>query len=109
MEYGWEGRACTPDQLLPPQVAQYIKFEMPVLKSFIQKLQEEEDREVRKLVRKYVWPQGAGWASPGAQGAGSPFRASWGLCWAAVWAWVLWTFFRELPVTNVDLRWGRKA
>lgn len=37
---------------LPPQVAQYIKFEMPVLKSFIQKLQEEEDREVKKLMRK---------------------------------------------------------
>ncbi|KAL6032723.1 hypothetical protein STEG23_011699 [Scotinomys teguina] len=32
-------------------VAQYIKFEMPVLKSFIQKLQEEEDREVEKLMR----------------------------------------------------------
>ncbi|XP_003278033.1 ras association domain-containing protein 2 [Nomascus leucogenys] len=35
-------------------VAQYIKFEMPVLKSFIQKLQEEEDREVKKLMRKYT-------------------------------------------------------
>ncbi|KAK7807753.1 hypothetical protein U0070_026161 [Myodes glareolus] len=35
-------------------VAQYIKFEMPVLKSFIQKLQEEEDREVEKLMRKYT-------------------------------------------------------
>ncbi|MXQ91521.1 hypothetical protein E5288_WYG001702 [Bos mutus] len=35
-------------------VAQYIKFEMPVLKSFIQKLQEEEDREVKKLMRKRV-------------------------------------------------------
>uniref|UniRef100_A0A8C4P6Q4 Ras association domain family member 2 n=1 Tax=Dromaius novaehollandiae TaxID=8790 RepID=A0A8C4P6Q4_DRONO len=34
-------------------VAQYIKFEMPVLKSFIQKLEEEEDREVKKLMRKY--------------------------------------------------------
>ncbi|XP_078522763.1 ras association domain-containing protein 2 [Lissotriton helveticus] len=34
-------------------VAQYIKFEMPVLTSFIQKLKEEEDREVTKLVRKY--------------------------------------------------------
>nr|XP_013815642.1 PREDICTED: ras association domain-containing protein 2 [Apteryx mantelli mantelli] len=33
-------------------VAQYIKFEMPVLRSFIQKLQEEEDREVKKLMRK---------------------------------------------------------
>ncbi|XP_013367780.1 PREDICTED: ras association domain-containing protein 2 isoform X3 [Chinchilla lanigera] len=36
------------------KVAQYIKFEVPVLKSFIQKLQEEEDREVKKLVRKYT-------------------------------------------------------
>lgn len=36
------------------QVAQYIKFEMPVLRSFIQKLEEEEDREVKKLMRKYV-------------------------------------------------------
>uniref|UniRef100_A0A8C0JGY5 Ras association domain family member 2 n=1 Tax=Chelonoidis abingdonii TaxID=106734 RepID=A0A8C0JGY5_CHEAB len=35
-------------------VAQYIKFEMPVLKSFIQKLQEEEDREVNKLMHKYT-------------------------------------------------------
>ncbi|XP_074143262.1 ras association domain-containing protein 2 [Sminthopsis crassicaudata] len=35
-------------------VAQYIKFEMPVLKSFIQKLKEEEDREVKKLMRKYT-------------------------------------------------------
>ncbi|XP_062995448.1 ras association domain-containing protein 2 [Elgaria multicarinata webbii] len=34
-------------------VAQYIKFEMPVLKSFIQKLKEEEDREVKKLKHKY--------------------------------------------------------
>ncbi|EOB06144.1 Ras association domain-containing protein 2, partial [Anas platyrhynchos] len=33
-------------------VAQYIKFEMPVLRSFIQKLEEEEDREVKKLMRK---------------------------------------------------------
>ncbi|KAJ7305269.1 hypothetical protein JRQ81_011184 [Phrynocephalus forsythii] len=30
-------------------VAQYIKFEMPVLKSFIQKLKEEEDREVNSV------------------------------------------------------------
>jgi hypothetical protein len=43
---------CPLHLLLPPQVAQYIKFEMPVLKSFIQKLQEEEDREVKKLMRK---------------------------------------------------------
>ncbi|NXV52233.1 RASF2 protein, partial [Uria aalge] len=35
-------------------VAQYIKFEMPVLRSFIQKLEEEEDREVKKLMRKYA-------------------------------------------------------
>ncbi|NXD46347.1 RASF2 protein, partial [Copsychus sechellarum] len=34
-------------------VAQYIKFEMPILKSFIQKLEEEEDREVKKLKHKY--------------------------------------------------------
>lgn len=39
----------------PPfhQVAQYIKFEMPVLQSFITKLKEEEDREVQKLRRRY--------------------------------------------------------
>lgn len=35
------------------QVAQYIKFEMPVLQSFITKLKEEEDREVQKLRRRY--------------------------------------------------------
>ncbi|XP_068130921.1 ras association domain-containing protein 2 [Hyperolius riggenbachi] len=35
-------------------VAQYIKFEMPVLSSFIQKLKEEEDREVIKLMRRYT-------------------------------------------------------
>ncbi|KAM8973386.1 ras association domain-containing protein 2 isoform 2-T2 [Pelodytes ibericus] len=35
-------------------VAQYIKFEMPVLSSFIQKLKEEEDREVNKLMRRYT-------------------------------------------------------
>uniref|UniRef100_A0A8C2HPE5 Ras association domain family member 4 n=1 Tax=Cyprinus carpio TaxID=7962 RepID=A0A8C2HPE5_CYPCA len=34
-------------------VAQYIKFEMPVLDSFIKKLKEEEEREVLKLTRKY--------------------------------------------------------
>lgn len=34
-------------------VAQYIKFEMPVLQSFITKLKEEEDREVLKLRRRY--------------------------------------------------------
>uniref|UniRef100_A0A3Q3K6V6 Ras association domain family member 2a n=1 Tax=Monopterus albus TaxID=43700 RepID=A0A3Q3K6V6_MONAL len=34
-------------------VAQYIKFEMPVLQSFITKLKEEEDREVQKLMRRY--------------------------------------------------------
>ena len=61
---------CAPDLLLPPQVAQYIKFEMPVLKSFIQKLQEEEDREVKKLIRKYAWPQG-GWLGF-SQGRGEP-------------------------------------
>ncbi|XP_068560286.1 ras association domain-containing protein 2b [Cebidichthys violaceus] len=36
-------------------VAQYIKFEMPVLKSFITKLKEEEDREVVKLTRRYTY------------------------------------------------------
>ncbi|KAM4747937.1 ras association domain-containing protein 2 isoform 2-T2 [Rhinophrynus dorsalis] len=35
-------------------VAQYIKFEMPVLSSFIQKLKEEEDREINKLMRRYM-------------------------------------------------------
>ncbi|XP_019337987.1 ras association domain-containing protein 2 isoform X1 [Alligator mississippiensis] len=39
-------------------VAQYIKFEMPVLKSFIQKLKEEEDREVKKLMHKYTHLRG---------------------------------------------------
>lgn len=34
-------------------MAQYIKFEMPVLQSFITKLKEEEDREVLKLTRRY--------------------------------------------------------
>ncbi|XP_013930456.1 PREDICTED: ras association domain-containing protein 2 isoform X4 [Thamnophis sirtalis] len=40
------------------KVAQYIKFEMPVLKSFIQKLEEEEDREVKKLkhnLKNFSW------------------------------------------------------
>ena len=42
------------DSSLPSnQVAQYIKFEMPVLQSFITKLKEEEDREVQKLRRRY--------------------------------------------------------
>ncbi|XP_046871349.1 ras association domain-containing protein 2a isoform X3 [Hypomesus transpacificus] len=36
-------------------VAQYIKFEMPVLQSFITKLKEEEDREVQKLRRRYTY------------------------------------------------------
>lgn len=36
-------------------VAQYIKFEMPVLQSFITKLKEEEDREVLKLKRRYSY------------------------------------------------------
>ncbi|NXM04946.1 RASF2 protein, partial [Tyrannus savana] len=35
-------------------VAQYIKFEMPILRSFIQKLEEEEDREVKKLMQRYT-------------------------------------------------------
>lgn len=34
-------------------VAQYIKFEMPVLDSFVLKLKEEEDREISKLTRRY--------------------------------------------------------
>ncbi|KAI4877643.1 hypothetical protein NFI96_022999, partial [Prochilodus magdalenae] len=34
-------------------VAQYIKFEMPVLDSFVKKLGEEEEREISKLTRKY--------------------------------------------------------
>ncbi|KAF4070440.1 hypothetical protein AMELA_G00285500 [Ameiurus melas] len=36
-------------------VAQYIKFEMPVLQSFITKLKEEEDREVQKLKHRYKY------------------------------------------------------
>uniref|UniRef100_A0AAY5L5L3 Ras association domain family member 2a n=1 Tax=Esox lucius TaxID=8010 RepID=A0AAY5L5L3_ESOLU len=36
-------------------VAQYIKFEMPVLQSFITKLKEEEDREVQKLRTRYTY------------------------------------------------------
>uniref|UniRef100_A0AAY4DAU3 Ras association domain-containing protein 2 n=1 Tax=Denticeps clupeoides TaxID=299321 RepID=A0AAY4DAU3_9TELE len=36
-------------------VAQYIKFEMPVLQSFITKLKEEEDREVQKLKSRYSY------------------------------------------------------
>lgn len=44
-------------KIVPPfhQVAQYIKFEMPVLQSFITKLKEEEDREVQKLRRRYEY------------------------------------------------------
>ncbi|KAI5606294.1 ras association domain-containing protein 4-like, partial [Silurus asotus] len=34
-------------------VAQYIKFEMPVLNSFVTKLKEEEEREISKLTEKY--------------------------------------------------------
>ncbi|XP_046884980.1 ras association domain-containing protein 4a isoform X2 [Hypomesus transpacificus] len=34
-------------------VAQYIKFEMPVLDSFVVKLKEEEEREISRLTRKY--------------------------------------------------------
>ncbi|MBN3294944.1 RASF4 protein, partial [Amia calva] len=33
-------------------VAQYIKFEMPVLDSFVEKLKEEEEREILKLTNK---------------------------------------------------------
>ncbi|XP_028982730.1 ras association domain-containing protein 4a [Betta splendens] len=34
-------------------VAQYIKFEIPVLDSFVKKLKEEEEREIKKLTKKY--------------------------------------------------------
>ncbi|XP_029926478.1 ras association domain-containing protein 4a [Myripristis murdjan] len=34
-------------------VAQYIKFEIPVLDSFVEKLKEEEEREILKLTKKY--------------------------------------------------------
>ncbi|XP_053189193.1 ras association domain-containing protein 4a [Scomber japonicus] len=34
-------------------VAQYIKFEIPVLDSFVVKLKEEEEREINKLTKKY--------------------------------------------------------
>lgn len=35
-------------------VAQYIKFELPVLQSFVAKLQEEEEREMQKLKKRYA-------------------------------------------------------
>ncbi|KAM9847479.1 ras association domain-containing protein 4a [Aulostomus maculatus] len=35
-------------------VAQYIKFEIPVLDSFVEKLKEEEEREINKLTKKYL-------------------------------------------------------
>ncbi|KAM6184852.1 ras association domain-containing protein 4 [Rhynchocyon petersi] len=38
---------------VPYDVAQYIKFEMPVLDSFVKKLKEEEEREVIKLTMKF--------------------------------------------------------
>ncbi|KAK2852660.1 hypothetical protein Q7C36_007861 [Tachysurus vachellii] len=38
---------------VPYDVAQYIKFEMPVLNSFVTKLREEEEREISKLTQKY--------------------------------------------------------
>ncbi|KAK3554278.1 hypothetical protein QTP70_020146 [Hemibagrus guttatus] len=38
---------------VPYDVAQYIKFEMPVLNSFVTKLREEEEREISKLTEKY--------------------------------------------------------
>uniref|UniRef100_A0A673AES7 Ras association domain family member 4a n=1 Tax=Sphaeramia orbicularis TaxID=375764 RepID=A0A673AES7_9TELE len=34
-------------------VAQYIKFEIPVLDSFVEKLKEEEEREINKLTKKF--------------------------------------------------------
>lgn len=45
--------ACTDNvKMFFFQVAQYIKLEIPVLDSFVQKLQEEEEREIKKLTRK---------------------------------------------------------
>ncbi|XP_029426187.1 ras association domain-containing protein 4 isoform X2 [Nannospalax galili] len=44
---------------VPYDVAQYIKFEMPVLDSFVEKLKEEEEREIIKLTTNVVW-HGAG-------------------------------------------------
>lgn len=38
---------------VPYDVAQYIKFEMPVLDSFVEKLKEEEEREIIKLTMKF--------------------------------------------------------
>ncbi|XP_051838311.1 ras association domain-containing protein 4 isoform X2 [Antechinus flavipes] len=38
---------------VPYDVAQYIKFEMPVLDSFVEKLKEEEEREIIKLTLKF--------------------------------------------------------
>ncbi|XP_013870709.1 ras association domain-containing protein 4 [Austrofundulus limnaeus] len=38
---------------VPYDVAQYIKFEIPVLDSFVEKLKEEEEREITKLTKKY--------------------------------------------------------
>ncbi|XP_053501128.1 ras association domain-containing protein 2b [Ictalurus furcatus] len=44
-----------PDQVeeVTHHVAQYIKLEMPVLQSFIEKLKEEENREMEKLKQRY--------------------------------------------------------
>ncbi|XP_057642003.1 ras association domain-containing protein 4 isoform X2 [Chionomys nivalis] len=38
---------------VPHDVAQYIKFEMPELDSFVEKLKEEEEREIIKLTMKF--------------------------------------------------------
>ncbi|XP_030059044.1 ras association domain-containing protein 4 isoform X2 [Microcaecilia unicolor] len=38
---------------VPYDVAQYIKFEMPVLDSFVEKLKEEEEREISKLTLRF--------------------------------------------------------
>ncbi|XP_049710794.1 ras association domain-containing protein 4 isoform X1 [Elephas maximus indicus] len=38
---------------VPYDVAQYIKFEMPVLDGFVEKLKEEEEREIIKLTMKF--------------------------------------------------------
>ena len=35
------------------QVAQYIHFAMPVLQAFLDKYQEEEEKEVERIKQKY--------------------------------------------------------
>ena len=36
------------------QVAQYIHFAMPVLQAFLDKYQEEEEKEVERIKQKYA-------------------------------------------------------